>query len=429
MTISDHYGNRLTTATGMAADFYDIGLRAFLGANYGAVEAFGQAVDADPEFTLGHVALARARMAGGDMAGARRAMAEAERLAAISPLDDRELSHVACFSALLAGAPATARAAVRAHVLAWPRDALVAQTCTNIFGLIGFSGETGREANLLAYTEALLPHYGDDWWMMSMHALSLCETGQTTASRRLMDRAMQGNPRNAHGAHFTAHALYEEGQTAQGRAYLDDWMQGYDRRSGLHGHLNWHAALWALQDGDVQTMWQLVDSAVGPDSGGHSLPINVLTDTAALCCRAELAGIAVAPERWAALSDYAARYFPQTGQSFVDMHAALAHAMAGQGDRLAQIAGTSQGFAGDLVGPVARAWGAMARQDWQGALAALVPVMAETERLGGSRAQRDLLELAYVSLLLRLGQAEAAARTLAMRRPKLARPAPVQGLA
>ena len=62
---------------------------------------------------------------------------------------------------------------------------------------------------LLEYTEKLLPHYSDDWWMMSMHAISLCETGQTLEAMQLMEKALNLIPRNANGAHFFAHILYE----------------------------------------------------------------------------------------------------------------------------------------------------------------------------------------------------------------------------
>ena len=34
--LTDFYGNNLTTNTGLARDSYDIGLRAFCGAKYGA---------------------------------------------------------------------------------------------------------------------------------------------------------------------------------------------------------------------------------------------------------------------------------------------------------------------------------------------------------------------------------------------------------
>lgn len=422
----DTYGNAITTASDAARDHYNRGMELFLAANWGAVPAFEAAVDADPRFALGHAALARALMMEARMAEAKDAIVRAEALA--ETCDERERGHIAALSALLAGQAVAARAAVKAHVRTFPRDAMVAQLCTNVFGLIGFSGEVGREAELLAYTDALLPHYQGDWWMMSMHALSLCETGQIAASQQLMEQALALNPRNANAAHFKAHAQYEAGETAAGRSYLQDWMADYDDRGVLHGHLSWHQALWALQDGDEAAMWAAVDSRIGPD-GSKGLAINILTDTAAILYRAELAGVAVTPERWQALSDYAARFFPETGQSFADLHAALSHAMAGNGDRLAHIAETAKGFAGDLVRPLARAWGRIARQDWPAALDDLSGVMAATERLGGSRAQRDLIELAYVNVLIKLGRADEARRSLQTRRPVLSGSPPIAGLA
>jgi hypothetical protein len=320
-----------------------------------------------------------------------------------------------------------ARAAVFEHVLEHPRDALIAQLNSNVFGLIGFSGETGREAALLAYTTQLLPHYGEDWWMQSMHALALCETGRVADSLTLMERSLAANPRNANASHFKSHGQYEAGETAAGLAYLKGWMPGYDRRGVLHGHLSWHVALWSLHAGDTEGMWALIDADIGPD-GSESLPINVLTDTAAILWRAELAGVAVPPHRWEQLSSYASRFFPETGQSFADIHAALAHAMAGDGDSLDKIATAPKGYARDLAAPVAQAWRAITRQDWHGALEHLTPVMAHTERLGGSRAQRDLLEFTWANVLMKLGHAEEAARAIRTRRPVFGAEVPIHGM-
>ncbi|MBV2360078.1 tetratricopeptide repeat protein [Thalassococcus sp. CAU 1522] len=425
MPQTDAYGNRLNTPSPAAREAYDRGVQVFLSGNYGAAEAFRDCVAADPGFGLGHAALARAQMMAGDMASARTSLGAAARLVVSD--DTRAQQHVAALQAVLSGRSKEARALVFSHVRDYPRDALTAQLCTNVFGLIGFSGEIGREAELLAYTGWLLPHYGEDWWILSMHALSLCETGRIAASQAMMERALALNSRNAHGAHFKSHAYYEAGETARGQAYLADWITGLDRRSILHGHLNWHAALWALQDGDTAAMWSILDSTILPDTS-HGLPLNVLTDTAALLWRAELAGIDVPADRWRQMSDYAAQHFDTPGQSFADMHAALSHAMAGDGDRLARLVEASRGFAADLVRPVASAWGAIARQDWPGALDALVPVLAQSERIGGSRAQRDLLELSHAMVLLRLGRRDEASRALALRRPFLDRPVPVSGL-
>ncbi len=425
MPLDDRYGNRLSTTSDTARDQYVAGVDHVLEASHGGVEAFQAAIAADPDFALAHVGLARAAMYQGDMAQAKAAMAKAE---ALKPsVSAREAAHIDAFAALFSGNPVEARARTEAHVLDHPRDAMVAQLCTNVFGLIGFSGIEGREADLLAYTAQLLPHYGEDWWMLSMHALSLCETGHGEAALRMMERSLMLNNGNANASHFKSHAMYEIGQAEAGIAYIADWLIGYDRRGVLHGHLSWHEALWALSLGDQDRMWRVLDDAVVPGAS-HSLPINVLTDTAALLYRAELAGFEVAPERWQQISDYATKFFPNPGQSFADMHAALAHAMAGRGDALGMYLDAQSGFAADLVRPVAETWSAIAKQDWQTALTALAPVMATHERIGGSRAQRDLLEFTWLNILLKLGLSDEARRSLHTRRAAMANGAPVSGL-
>ena len=423
--LTDFYGNHLTTSTGLARDNYDIGLRAFLSANYGSQEAFSQAVEADPNFALAYLGLARSLMSAGQLAEAKKALGKAKHM--LGEVTDREKSHFQCCELILLGKTKKAKAAVNTHVLEWPRDAMIAQMNTSVFGLIGFSGEIGRENDLLEYTEKLLPHYGDDWWMTSMHAISLCETGQTLKAMQLMEKALSLNSRNANAAHFFAHILYEENEVAAGRNYLGAWMPNYDRRSLLHGHLSWHQAIWALHDGDEDTMWQIVDSSVSQEISS-SLPINALTDTASIYYRAELAGYNVAPERWLKLSEYAADKFPTMGQSFADIHATLAHAMAGNDEYLNKLIEGNAGFAGDIVPALAIAWKAISEGNWPKAEKELGKASSDFERFGGSRAQRDLLEFTYVNVLLRIGKKEDAQKTLLERRPNLFNTAPIAAL-
>lgn len=422
----DRYGNELATESALAAAAYDEGVNRILEGSAGGGEAFARAIAADEGFALAHIGAARAAMYAGDMAAAKAALARAEAL--VAGASEREQAHVAIYGLLLSGQPVKARAAVEAHVRDFPRDAIIAQLCTNILGLIAMSGDPGREAALLAYTGALLPHYGDDWWMMSMHALSLCEIGATSASLDLMEASLERNNGNANGSHFKAHALYEEGRTAEGRAYLDEWMVGFRPEAVLHGHLSWHQALWALEQGDEAAMWGHYRGAIVPGSG-FALPINTVTDAASLLWRAEMAGFDVPREDWQQLSAYATQCFPDPGLSFADYHTALAHAMAGDGAALSKLAETSKGVAGDMVAPVARAWGAVAREDWAGALREMAPVMADHARLGGSRAQRDLLELTWLLCLMRTGARDEAKRAMATRRPVFAQAAPVEGYA
>jgi hypothetical protein len=200
--------------------------------------------------------------------------------------------------------------------------------------------------------------------------------------------------------------------------YLADWLKGYDRGGYLHGHLSWHCALWSLEQGDAGDMWHRLKSDILPGSNA-GLPINVLTDSAALLYRAEMAGIAVPADLWAGISAYAAQFFPKSGIGFVDIHSALAHAMAGQDALLRQMIEHPNPKTGDIATPIAEGWRAMAMMDWAEAAEHLTRGMADHARLGGSRAQRDVLEFALLTCLIRQGKTTDARRLLALRRPAL----------
>ena len=114
------------------------------------------------------------------------------------------------------------------------------------------------------------------------------------------------------------------------------------------------------------------------------------------------------------------------GQSFADLHSALSHAMAGNDKYLTKYIDGRNGFAGDIIPCVAKAWRAIAKGEWLIAAQELTPNIDNFERFGGSRAQRDLLEFTYVNVLLRAGKAKKAKSVLLKRRPKFSQTAPIK---
>jgi hypothetical protein len=60
--------------------------------------------------------------------------------------------------------------------------------------------------------------------------------------------------------------------------------------------------------------------------------------------------------------------------------------------------------AGPLVPALAEAFGAYVRSDWSGVIDRIGPVLDEHERIGGSRAQRDLVEYTLASALMKAGR-------------------------
>ena len=411
----DQYGNLLTTSSVKARDAYVRGLDCNLAAAPGAEEAFQEAITEDENFALAHLAIARNRQVEGRGVSGRESYAAAKACA--EGLSPREQGHLAIIGSLLEGRSDGIYEKAYAHLQKFPRDVMIAQACLGVFSLIGFGGQPGREAENLALSSMLAPYYGDDWWFLSTHAFSQMEAGQLEPAARSIERSLAINPRNANGSHHRAHLYYEVGETKAGLAYLKDWITDYDPQGVMHCHLSWHIALWALAEGDVKTMWEVADTTIDPKtSTGPAL--NIVTDMPALLYRAELAGVKVAPERWQAISDYATARFAKPRLGFADVHAALAHAMAGNAEGVATIIEKANGPAEHLVRALAEAFQAFAKQDWQLTTEHLTKAISDHALIGGSRAQRDLIELAMAAALARRGRAEEAKRLLMSRRPQ-----------
>lgn len=402
----DRYGNSLTTSSEAAFDAYCEGVDLFLAAQAGGIELMIKATELDPRFAVAHADVARALQISAQPVAAKEAMGKAQALLPeLAGADQaQELSHVLVMQDLLAGQGDAAFAKIRGHIKSWPRDVLVVQPCCGVFGLIGFSGRVGREQENTDFMAALQPHYEGDWWFDSQYAFALCEIGELAAAETLNELAFAANPANANAVHHRAHIHYEAGEFVAGHRALTDWRAAYDPASILHCHLAWHDALWSLAKADYATLWSTVRSCVLPEVASAP-PINVMTDLVSVLLRAELAGAPVDQALWQSVSDYALESFPRPGMSFADAHSAIAYASVGADEALAPLLTEPRGFAGDLVAAIGQAFLAFRQADWPAFTRLLEPAMTAHERLGGSRAQRDLLELSYQFGLAKQGLA------------------------
>ena len=414
--MTDRYDLPLSTACSAARDAYVEGCEAKLTMYPGAIGAFDRAIAADPEFALAHAARAHLLLERGDAAAARAAIEAASSLAA--GVSAREASHVAFFGLLVTGDSEAALAAVYAHLKAWPRDAVVLGTTAFTNGLIGSSGRAGQKRALLELLDGLAPSYGDDWWFTAHHGMALSENGQRDAAGPKIDRSLAQNPKNPWAAHARAHLSYEEGDANAVRGFLKSWLTTYPRDGLLYSHLSWHLALGDLEAGDATAAFRLFREAFSPDV--HSgPPRGKVNDAVSFLWRWELAGHPRDAEAWHMMHDFASSAFPRAGAAFSDMHIALAQIVAGNDTaleaRVRQIDELARGArypSGRCVPAVARGFSAFERRDFTAAIDALGPIAGELpgelERLGGSRAQLDLVEFTLLRAYLgadRLGDA------------------------
>ena len=220
--LADRYDLSVSTASAGAWDAYVQGCDLALNIYPGAMEAFDRAIAADPGFALAHVGKALWFMRKANMMAARESVTAAKALAAGLP--EREASHIAFFDLLLSGQTDPTIAAAHAHLEAWPRDAVVVSIAGHHNGPIGASGRVGQKREIAVLLDRLAPHYGDDGWFLSYHAMGLVEDGRCEAARLAMDRSMALNHANAYGAHSMTHVYYKSGDPEGARAFLRSWL-------------------------------------------------------------------------------------------------------------------------------------------------------------------------------------------------------------
>ncbi len=403
---ADRYGLPLSTDSATAAQHYRDGVDLMLSAWTGASEAFERAIAADPDFALPLIARARMHTVYQQGDVARKLAATARELVARRGTE-RERSHVEALALAIEGNLPAALAATLKHLENWPRDAVVFSLPLGAFGLFAFSGMADHDQARQDLCAKYAAHYGEDWWFLSNYGWSMTENGDVRNGRAMTERAFALRRNNAYCAHALLHAMFEDGSVADADALVEQWIGGYDRAGLLHPHIRWHQALGALDIGDTDKALAIYRDVLDP-SISAAPPLNVMSDCASLLWRLTAHGHAVPRQLWDDTDAYARRYFPKMSLPFVELHMALLAAATGNkaalDERLAAIdRRLAEGKlpAGPAVPQMCRALHAFAGEDYAGCVSALQDVLHEVVRIGGSHAQREIVEDTFIVALIR----------------------------
>ncbi|KAB1987477.1 FAD/NAD(P)-binding protein [Streptomyces triticiradicis] len=415
---ADRYGQRLSTSP-EAAQLYDRALERILAGSLGAEELLNQAVTVDPDFAVGHAALALLGHEPGGAGQTPPALASARRAAAVRA-NERERSLVAAVDACLTGTEERGKTALLGHIAGHPRDALAVSAAVPT---VSFNGVTcGEEA--WALVEGLSGTYGDDWWYLGQLAFVRQEQERWEEAETLASRALAAQPRAGHAVHARAHVYYETGEHRAGLAWLDEWLRRHGDGAGHRSHVSWHAALHELSLDDRPALLrryrqELIACKV---SGGR-----LLVDSASMLWRARMTDswsgdlpvaelLHAAPPHW----------LDAPATSFAALHSALALAAAGDLDALGQLRAHAlahhQAVFALVVAPLCEALSAVVQEDWRQAVRRLGPLLALVARTGASKAQQEVVEETLLHALIAGGEYDRAARLLAARLDRRASP-------
>jgi tetratricopeptide (TPR) repeat protein len=405
----DRYGLPLSTNSPEAANAYRDGIDLMLSAWPGAAEAFDRAIAADPEFALAPVARARVHSFYQQGEAARKAAAAARQLVARRGTE-RERGHVETLALAVEGNLPAALSSALKHLESFPRDAVVMSLLLGAFGLFAFSGMAEHDRARQELCERYAPHYGDDWWFLSNYGWAMTENGEVAKGRAMTERAFDMRRANAYAAHALLHAMFEGGSVADADALVTQWIGGYDRSGILYGHIYWHQALGALELGDASKALSIYETILQP-SVTAAPPLNAMSDSASLLWRLLAYGHPVRAKLWADAEAYAKAQFPKSSLPFVEMHMALlAAATSDQAlleERLRVIEqrlADGKLAAGPVVPQICRAMNAFAGEDFRTCVTLLEPVLDDVVRIGGSHAQREIIEDTFVVALIRAGE-------------------------
>ncbi len=413
--LEDRFGLPVSSASAQAVALNDAATDRLFALQPGAEALADEALALDGDFALAHCTKARALLSRGAAAEGRAFAAQAAELAAVLP--PRERGYAQIVRKAVHG-EADALALVYAHAAEFPRDAVPLSFALGVYGLLGFGGFRDFPLRQVALLDSVAAAWHEDWWFLAACGWAKVEAGDAGAGIAMLDRALELNPQNANAVHGRAHGYYEQGHAAAGEAFIARWLPSYDRAAVLHGHLAWHQALFALQQGEAERALAIYRDAVAP-SASKSLPMFILIDCAAFALRAAICGHPLSREEQQGLAAYAKERFPAPGVPFVNIHLAMAHALAGEWEGLGALregvaerlqAGSQA--SGPVVEAVCEAVASFAAQNYAQAAARLAVALPDAARLGGSGAQRDVLIDLAIAAHLRAGE-DAAARALA----------------
>jgi tetratricopeptide (TPR) repeat protein len=419
MKLTDSRGLPLSTNSVAALDKYELAVNQALGYFGNPLATLDEALAEDPDFAMAHALRADLAVMSSEQ-GALPLIADS--VAAFERLGDRatarEQAHVRAAEAWAQGRFERAAHLYGMIAIEYPRDLVAIQAAhVTDFNLGDSIMLRDHVAQALPHWNADVPGYG---YLLGMHAFGLEETGNYVRAEDVGRHALDINPRDPWAVHAVQHVLEMQGRIRDGIEWLNvtspNWAD-----TALSFHNWWHLALHQLELGDIPSALDLYDRLVHPKQSVVALE---LVDASQLLARIQLRGGAVGA-RWAELADC----WSQVGEGgfyvFNDLHALVACAFAGrEQDTRRMLATLERSAAGGgtnaenlrAVGlPIALAVVAMAAGRPGEALEQLLPVRSRSYRIGGSHAQRDLVQLTTIGAALAAGNGRVA-RALAAER-------------
>ena len=422
--LKDAHGLPIATSSAQAAAAFDRTIESYLKARVDARDHLSELLKADPEFALarclkGYFAMLLYKQAA--VPAASEAARKARRLT--ENATPRERMHVDALEAWVSGDLQRLLATWEAILSEYPTDALA-------FRLAHYKYFwTGRAREMLASAERIAPKWGRELPgygpLLGCRAFAHEECGDYAAAEADGRQAIEIDPADLWAAHAVAHVLEMQGRQRDGIAWLDGLARHWEGTNQLQHHLWWHRALYHYEQREFDEVLALYDERFrkldSPLTQSQPDFIIDVQNAASMLLRLECQGIDVG-DRWTEIADKAEQRIGDCLSSFTLPHWMMALAATGReaaaqrmldGMRAyAQNPGDNAAVVREIALPVCEAVLAHRHGEHSAALDLMRPILANTQRMGGSHAQHDVLRQLFLDCALRARCADDVRRAL-----------------
>jgi len=406
-TFADRWGAPVQAVDGAAVLLLDQAVEDLVSLSGDPAGGAEAAIAADGELALARVYRAYLSLYATTAEGAAEAGPLIKPLeAGADRLPARERHHLAAARAWADGDWQAAARALERALVDNPRDLLALKVAQDLYFFLG------NRLELRDVAARVLPAWpeSDPAWgyVQGIWAFGLEENGDYRAAETAARDSLARNPRDVWGVHALAHVFEMEGRHEPGVSFLcsssPDWESSY-----FAVHNWWHLGLYLLELGRVNDALALYYERVRAARSAEWLDI---VDAAALLWRLSQNGTDATAAATVLAGDIS-DLVDVPAYLFNDWHAVMTFGLAGDHDRNARVLAANSRLtapsnrrAAERAGlRLLEGFAAFAAGSPAAAVDLLVDVRPEAHAVGGSHAQRDVVDLTLIAAAARSGQA------------------------
>jgi tetratricopeptide (TPR) repeat protein len=425
-THTDLWGVPVQAANNEAVVRFNDAVEGLVSLSGDPVALVNSAFTADSDLPLGHILHAYLSLYGTSSEGVDEAAKQLLILEGLdAQMDERELLHLRAARCWASGEWEGAARWLERALLHNPRDLMALKVAQDLYFYLG------NRLDLRDVAARVLPAWPPDrpgWgYVQGIYAFGLEENFDYRRAEESARLALDHNPRDVWAVHALAHVFEMEGRQDEGVDFLtrsrDDWSTSY---FAIHNW--WHRALFHLELGELDQVVALYEAPIRAIRSTEWLDV---VDAAALLWRLSLVGTDVSAQA-AQLARDIEPLLSEPVYLFNDWHAVMVFGLIGREDINQQLlsnnrrrsVGTNRDVAERVGLDLLDGFSAFASGHPDRTIDRLRDIRPSAHAVGGSHAQRDIIDLTLIAASARAGErqlTEALVAERVARKPSAAR--------